>query len=186
MDTIKEVDIPKYFGDSNSGCAYVLYYQAVDLDLASLGLRSADPDPYPTTSSSPQQAPSAPPGLSLEEDSDMSEPAPATPALPHDTISPSPKVSSTPPLSVSIPPPELPQPTFVSSNSTTPSSPNVKSGLFSIRHSPSKPTLTRNGTANATQEPVPPIPPIPIVKIHLGFKSSIYYRRWFFQCCEQW
>ncbi|EGO31229.1 hypothetical protein SERLADRAFT_336365, partial [Serpula lacrymans var. lacrymans S7.9] len=29
VDTIKESDIPKYFGDSNSGSAYVLYYQAV-------------------------------------------------------------------------------------------------------------------------------------------------------------
>ncbi|KAI0652772.1 hypothetical protein C8Q79DRAFT_875291, partial [Trametes meyenii] len=30
VSPIKESDIPKYFGDSNSGSAYVLYYQAVD------------------------------------------------------------------------------------------------------------------------------------------------------------
>lgn len=40
---IPESDIPKYFGDSNSGSAYVLYYQAVDIDLASLGLRIPEP-----------------------------------------------------------------------------------------------------------------------------------------------
>ncbi|KAL0951876.1 hypothetical protein HGRIS_008536 [Hohenbuehelia grisea] len=41
---IAESDIPKYFGDpagasSNSGSAYVLYYQAKDIDLVGLGLR---------------------------------------------------------------------------------------------------------------------------------------------------
>ena len=40
---IPESDIPKYFGDSNSGSAYVLYYQAVDIDLTSLGLRIPEP-----------------------------------------------------------------------------------------------------------------------------------------------
>ncbi|KAI0756027.1 hypothetical protein C8Q80DRAFT_1068642, partial [Daedaleopsis nitida] len=30
VSTMKESEIPKYFGDSNSGSAYVLYYQAVD------------------------------------------------------------------------------------------------------------------------------------------------------------
>ena len=39
VTTIKESEIPKYFGDSNSGSAYVLYYQAVDLDLSALGLK---------------------------------------------------------------------------------------------------------------------------------------------------
>ena len=41
MEVIKESDINKYFGDSNAGSAYVLYYQAVDLDLGALGLRPA-------------------------------------------------------------------------------------------------------------------------------------------------
>ncbi|KAI0077439.1 cysteine proteinase [Panus rudis PR-1116 ss-1] len=40
VETIKEGDIARYYGDSN-GSAYVLYYQAVDLDLVELGLRSA-------------------------------------------------------------------------------------------------------------------------------------------------
>lgn len=37
---IPESEIPKYYGDSNFGSAYVLYYQAVDIDLDSLGVRS--------------------------------------------------------------------------------------------------------------------------------------------------
>jgi ubiquitin carboxyl-terminal hydrolase 9/13 len=42
---IPEADIPKYFGESNSGSAYILYYQAADIDLSALGLR---PLPVPT------------------------------------------------------------------------------------------------------------------------------------------
>jgi ubiquitin carboxyl-terminal hydrolase 9/13 len=47
VETIKESDIPKYFGDSNCGSAYVLYYQAVDINLPSLGLRPPTPQPHP-------------------------------------------------------------------------------------------------------------------------------------------
>lgn len=58
VDSIKEGDIPKYFGDSNSGSAYVLYYQAVDVDLSGLGPRSTSPEP--TTQPVPQPEPSQP------------------------------------------------------------------------------------------------------------------------------
>ncbi|KAF8492819.1 hypothetical protein F5888DRAFT_1795534 [Russula emetica] len=34
IEAIKESEIPRYFGDATSGSAYVLYYQAVDLDPA--------------------------------------------------------------------------------------------------------------------------------------------------------
>ncbi|KAH9958956.1 hypothetical protein BC827DRAFT_532861 [Russula dissimulans] len=40
IEPIKESEIPRYFGDATSGSAYVLYYQAVDLDLASLGIKT--------------------------------------------------------------------------------------------------------------------------------------------------
>ncbi|KAH7886256.1 hypothetical protein F5I97DRAFT_2027537, partial [Phlebopus sp. FC_14] len=76
VDTIKEGDIPKYFGESNSGSAYVLYYQAVDLDLTALGLRPPSPEPeqvlkdaqhqlHPTDSpvSASPAIPPLPPGL---------------------------------------------------------------------------------------------------------------------------
>ncbi|KAG8219375.1 hypothetical protein J3R82DRAFT_293 [Butyriboletus roseoflavus] len=57
VDSIKECDIPKYFGDSNSGSAYVLYYQAVDVDLSALGLRPPSPEPVmqPVPPSDPQR-----------------------------------------------------------------------------------------------------------------------------------
>ncbi|THG96312.1 hypothetical protein EW026_g5498 [Hermanssonia centrifuga] len=39
VEAIKESEIPKYFGESNAGSAYVLYYQAMDLDVTALGVR---------------------------------------------------------------------------------------------------------------------------------------------------
>ncbi|KAJ7597655.1 hypothetical protein C8J56DRAFT_325467 [Mycena floridula] len=90
---ITEGDIPKYFGDSNSGSAYVLYYQAADIDLPALGIHRPpipEPIPRPThvpfeTSSDPasvHSTPVLPPGLVEEGDSsDLSDPAyPITPS----------------------------------------------------------------------------------------------------------
>lgn len=37
---IVESEIPKYFGESNAGSAYILFYQAADIDLPALGLRT--------------------------------------------------------------------------------------------------------------------------------------------------
>lgn len=45
VDVIKESDIVKYYGDSNSGSAYVLYYQAVDLNLEELGVAGVEETP---------------------------------------------------------------------------------------------------------------------------------------------
>jgi hypothetical protein len=39
VSLVAEHDIPRYFGDSPAGSAYVLYYQAADIDLPALGLR---------------------------------------------------------------------------------------------------------------------------------------------------
>lgn len=103
VDVIKESDIPRYYGESTNGSAYVLYYQAVDLDMTALGLRSADPAP-PATDIGPSlvakpanpltisaaessdgdlSSPPLPPGLTEEDSSERSEsssPLPATPA----------------------------------------------------------------------------------------------------------
>ncbi|KAF9004907.1 cysteine proteinase [Hymenopellis radicata] len=90
---LPETDIPKYFGESNAGSAYVLYYQAADIDLPGLGIRQPSPvapdlvdpisepvDPY----ASPVQLsnPPLPPGLVEEENSsDLSDPPfPITPS----------------------------------------------------------------------------------------------------------
>lgn len=39
VTSISEADIPVYYGESAKGSAYVLYYQAVDIDMAKLGLK---------------------------------------------------------------------------------------------------------------------------------------------------
>lgn len=51
IEPIDDADIYRYFGDYPSGAGYVLFYQAVDLDLPSLGLKV--PPPNPQTSPSP-------------------------------------------------------------------------------------------------------------------------------------
>ncbi|KAH9854508.1 hypothetical protein C2E23DRAFT_76302 [Lenzites betulinus] len=125
VSTIKESEIPKYFGDSNSGSAYVLYYQAVDLDLTALGVKPQTPPPASTTDigSAPGHTlslataaevgehlhehapgspnPAIPPGLTEEPDSDKSDsPMPGTPASHPAPLSPShahtPKLPSAP------------------------------------------------------------------------------------------
>jgi ubiquitin carboxyl-terminal hydrolase 9/13 len=101
VDSIKECDIPKYFGDSNSGSAYVLYYQALDIDLSALGLRPPSPEPVmqPVSQSEPpqplqptdspvstaQSIPPLPPGLADDFPGTASVPElprPATPPVP--------------------------------------------------------------------------------------------------------
>ncbi len=79
VSTVKESDIPKYFGDSNSGSAYVLYYQAVDLDLPALGLKSPTPPLEPTTTADIGFVP-LPVGLATAEPSELSH-APSSPFL---------------------------------------------------------------------------------------------------------
>ncbi|KAJ8701916.1 hypothetical protein PTI98_000668 [Pleurotus ostreatus] len=92
VSPIAEADIPKYFGDPagssspNSGSAYVLYYQAIDIDLVGLGLKEPEPEPAPVTrgvvveqpvglgvtldgtvsGGSVEESPALPPGLSVE------------------------------------------------------------------------------------------------------------------------
>jgi ubiquitin carboxyl-terminal hydrolase 9/13 len=143
VETIKESDIPRYFGDSNCGSAYVLYYQAVNINLPSLGLRP--PTPPPVTNHVPVpvsvsaasdygQAPTLPPGLTADHDS--SDPAessgPTTPAPSNPTYSP--KINNSPVHSKPNLPHDFPPPPPI------PQQPPQKSqgGLFhSLRHVPS-------------------------------------------------
>ncbi|KAJ7361359.1 hypothetical protein DFH08DRAFT_371697 [Mycena albidolilacea] len=137
---IQEADIPKYFGESNSGSAYVLYYQAVDIDLPALGLQppSVPVDEVVETFSHLEASPSAPmnpplpPGL-VEEDniSDTSDAAfPITPPSPTDARQP------------------IDIPTYVEEPEPVPTSTPAKGTklLSSIMRSPS--TSTRPGTSN--------------------------------------
>ncbi|KAF9055999.1 hypothetical protein BJ165DRAFT_1430173 [Panaeolus papilionaceus] len=92
---IVEKDIPKYFGDSNSGSAYVLYYQALNIDLVNLGLRSAE-SPVVTPALAPADfslnhqrhspahvtSPTLPPGLSPLDTPASQPPGYAVPPIP--------------------------------------------------------------------------------------------------------
>jgi ubiquitin carboxyl-terminal hydrolase 9/13 len=72
VESIKESDIPKYFGESNSGSAYVLYYQAVDLDLVALDLCPASPH-------APEEHSHQ--GLPTDSPASLSQPIPLPPGL---------------------------------------------------------------------------------------------------------
>lgn len=162
VESVKESDIPKYFGDSNSGSAYVLFYQAVDIDPVALGLKRAEqPTQEPTSHASPVATPAFPPGLTHEGDSDTSEVVPGTPSNAFST--PNPTIISTPPaVTISIPPPEPSAPIPVPFATPVPSSPQVKTGFFSLRHSPSKPNVGfHNRTSLYASTSAPPVPPLP-------------------------
>jgi ubiquitin carboxyl-terminal hydrolase 9/13 len=172
VEPIKESEITKYFGESNSGSAYVLYYQAVDLDLAALGLRPVIPVPVPESaevttrqsmepSTSPSLVvPSLPPGLADDVDStDASEPplSPITPSQPS-LIAPIvggalPEPSSSQPLRINV---------SSGSNDDTPALPGsapvsptagAKAGLFhSLRHSPSMKVRVGSGGSTGLEK----------------------------------
>lgn len=122
VDTIKESEIPNYFGDSPKGSAYVLYYQAVDLDMAALGLRPqvplapSTPASTAATSSAVDKIPSLselevtkhepespplPPGLEPGKSDVHDSPTLGSPALPPVVVLPN---DDPPPLGLLIPP----------------------------------------------------------------------------------
>ncbi|KAJ7070679.1 hypothetical protein C8F01DRAFT_1107303 [Mycena amicta] len=159
---ITEADIPKYFGESNSGSAYVLYYQAVDVDLPALGLR-APPSPVHTVDQV----------LSVSH-LEASPPAPAHPPLPPGLVE-EPDLSDTSDNAVPATPPSPSgprQPIDVRSSRTISHSlPKMGSKFFSLRRTPS--TSARPHTAGGTDAryslqsngasalPPPPVPPLP-------------------------
>ncbi|KAJ7292963.1 hypothetical protein C8J57DRAFT_11444 [Mycena rebaudengoi] len=141
---IAEADIPKYFGESTSGSAYVLYYQAVDIDLPALGLQ---PPPVPAPpvretesishlEASPSAAtnPPLPPGLVEEAElSDASDPAfpitPPTPSEPRQAID------------IIIPPEETPLPSPLSKANK----------MGTVRRTPSLSTRASTSTSGMDQ-----------------------------------
>lgn len=170
VDAIKECDIVKYYGDNN-GSAYVLYYQAADLDVTALGLRPP-PAAAPQSTNPPRDTPSAaqsiavsvgtsleeanlpalPPGLVQPKYSDEKEPAPATPVTPTSPLA-SPRTQS-PNLSVTIPPNSTES---NPSTPTAPATPGTLNTLFNtLRHSPSG--KIRRHVLDTKSEPPPPLP----------------------------
>ncbi|KAH9949413.1 cysteine proteinase [Amylocystis lapponica] len=182
VDIIKESDIPKYFGDSSSGAAYVLYYQAADLDMAALGIRPPAPAAAPiditlkagnsaslATDSGDTEpgSPALPPGLSEELDlSDQSDsPPPATPATHPVPLSTNPNAKVAPPNLVLSIPPTSPSQSSPAVTSATPG--GTLGGLFNtLRHTPSmrvrangNGTDSRRSVLDTTAPPVP-VPPV--------------------------
>lgn len=71
VEPIEEGDIIKYFGESNSGAAYVLYYQAVDIEPSDFALPYSTWDLAPVPSldaTSGGLTPMKPPGLAGESE----------------------------------------------------------------------------------------------------------------------
>lgn len=167
IEPIKESEIPQFFGDaaSGSGSAYVLYYQAVDLDLTSLGLKPPPPpvvsDVFAGTPVSAANAeanggamsdlpePALPPGLG---DSHVPTPVHVPPLPPPPVVMPAPPPIPTAPSSPSLVSPPFASVTLPSrkkslpairipgtsdSTTTSPTTPNRTHGLFhTLRTSP--------------------------------------------------
>ena len=165
----------RYFGDGISGSAYVLYYQAVDLDLASLGLKPPTPPVVSdvVVSGIPEvnggvmpdfPEPALPPGLGYPHVPTLAPtvtPAQSLPPILNTPLSPS---LSSPPL---IPSEALPLPTRKSlptiripdtSDSTTASpTPPVRThgGLSSLRTSPSSSKIRPSAADGIVTPPSP-------------------------------
>ncbi|KAH9830514.1 cysteine proteinase [Rhodofomes roseus] len=190
VDVIRESDIPRYYGESTNGSAYVLYYQAVDLDMTALGLKNPEPAPSATDMGSAPPAkpansitvsatassevdlssPALPPGLTEEDSSERSELSSLQPATP--ASQPIPLPSGHTVKGPSIPPLTIPQsstsgpPTPVQSTSLGSNGSSSARGLFStLRHSRSsgaeKGADIRKSWLNVDAALVPPVPSLP-------------------------
>ncbi|KAI0253301.1 hypothetical protein BJV78DRAFT_1195724 [Lactifluus subvellereus] len=193
IEPIKESEIPRYFGDAASGSAYVLYYQAVDLDPMSLGIKPPAPPTAPDVavagtcanaasvatngvSLSEPPEPALPPGLG---ESAAPAPIPAAAPAPHPPILTAPSSPSLPssPLVASATPPtrkkSLPSLRISGTSepsSTSPTTPNRgHGGLFqSLRSSQSSSRIRRPSTSEGFTSPRSPaanIPPVPLVPL---------------------
>ncbi|KZT00016.1 cysteine proteinase [Laetiporus sulphureus 93-53] len=167
VDVIKESDIPKYYGETNNGSAYVLYYQAVDLDMAALGIRpqeatttstdiglepSSRPSNVATVVESSESDPAVPPGLTVDADSEKSDsPLPTPRSQPQSSSSlQTPRHASPQPPTLGLSIPKRP-----SSGPSTPvqasgsSSSGALGGLFNtLRHTPSMRVRMNGGNAS--------------------------------------
>src|SRR6266403_3844741 len=180
IEAIKESEIPRYFGDAISGSAYVLYYQAVDLDPASLGIKvpagATVPDitvasPPATNGVPPLESsdPTLPPGLgespviSPAAEPIPHPPIPTAPSSPSLATLPLVAPATLPTRKKSLPSIRIPAPV----SSTTSTSGRAHGGLFNSFRSPSV-SKTRPSTSDGTistrspaEDAPPPVPPVP-------------------------
>ncbi|GHJ86733.1 hypothetical protein NliqN6_3135 [Naganishia liquefaciens] len=57
VEPIQEADLVRYFGEYQAGAGYVLFYQAADIDLASLGLATPEPAKAAAPAAQPTSVP---------------------------------------------------------------------------------------------------------------------------------
>ena len=178
VETIKESDIPKYYGEGSSG-AYVLFYQAVDMDREALGLPPDLPTPSAVEVVSDGLAvggtttivvdPTSPPpdavGVSSSKGAEEAASPPSSlpnakrPVVPLKLDLPPPALNTSPPHS-----PVLPE--SVSSKANTPGLSKGAAGFFqSLRHSTSsKISMAKEKEAKEKEkEVIPPVPPTPLL-----------------------
>ncbi|KAH6917092.1 ubiquitin C-terminal hydrolase [Coprinopsis sp. MPI-PUGE-AT-0042] len=181
VSSITESEIPKYFGDSNAGSAYVLYYQADDIDLVSLGVRRPDPPSPPPEirveipgSRSPQTVNKDllehPPGLETpdEIDEEVAQHEAGLTVVEPSSIRPIQPISDPPPQSApSTPASWLPPfmtikraPSASLGKSNGPADARKATSDRSPRPSASSPSLFVRDETVAPQSP-PPVPPLP-------------------------
>ncbi|WVR08102.1 hypothetical protein IAU60_005148 [Kwoniella sp. DSM 27419] len=148
IEPIDDDDLFRYFGDYPSGAGYVLFYQAADLNLASLGLKLPTPPPEEERSTVADETPSKLPRKEQREEQliDLSE-------EPEKRVE-SGKTSPRAGLRVDIPPsPETPVRVSQPSSNTTRVPPPVPPARQpSVRETP---PVTR---APSTRGPAPPPP----------------------------
>jgi len=162
VEPIDETDVYRYFGDYPSGAGYVLFYQAVDLDLDALGLKRK---PKPASPTPPQQGPEnlmdivedheapAPPvsqkSSPVTQKSPLrvdiptfGEPVPAQVASPVSSISATAPVPATPVREV-VPTPVVSVPRPSNGNGVAPSAVQRQPSYTASRPPPPSTTLTK-------------------------------------------
>jgi hypothetical protein len=153
VSPVDEADIQRYFGESTSGSGYVLFYQAVDLDPASLGLRDGHgvpaSAPAPATtheSAAPRPIPTLHLSASGKREEAVTPPAPlgpeiSTPSPPPATPTPSEIDGDPSELPSAIAEPVLPRERFASAPAIMPSpGARSKSEYGDLSHSSKSPT----------------------------------------------
>ena len=177
METIKESEIPKYYGEGSSG-AYVLFYQAVDMDREALGL----PPDLPTSSAvdvvneaSPVGAtivvdPASPPpdvaaGVTLSKDGEEAASSPSS-LLPNTTGPATTLTLDLPPPALNTSPLNSPVLLESVSKPNTPGLTKGAAGFFqSLRHSASsKASMAKEKEAREREkDTIPPVPTPPLL-----------------------
>lgn len=170
VEAIKETDIPKYFGDSNSGSAYVLYYQASDLDISALGLRA--PEPMAASETNANNASISNSRSTLTPTAENAEYEGASPSLPPglpietgQNARVSPSMAPAPPTIITSP--AFPAPSSPDLQPQSPSSPS-KPQLKLPLHIPMPPPPSTDAVPSS-----PTAPPTPGSSSTRGFFGSL-------------